>query len=173
MLSSLFVAVIALIWVMPSFATSNTATILQTPPLAEKIRPRIRRSDDTLPPHVWALNVDKPFQSGHFCYAHAAQVKLWRQDSAKVDTLEVKKLGQVKPIKLRWPRQQTELTWPYSRLTLAHGATYLLRTLTNNTAISVIMHQVPANLTTVEQAEWMQQQGCDQQAQMLHSQQSL
>ncbi|ALG66571.1 hypothetical protein [Beggiatoa leptomitoformis] len=143
----------------PNNAQDETAPKLQ-------LRPR-PRSNSELPPTVWAINV---YESGDFCYISQENVSLWRSDASeplKV-TIQQYDTASQSEVMLRWPTNQTMLTWPQKKLPLSENLSYMIQV--NDIGRIVNTHRLPSNLATAsntDKAKWMQTQGCTRQADML------
>ncbi len=131
---------------------------------ADPVRPR-QRSASSLPPSIWALDV----QHGHnFCYRNPEQLQLWRSDAAIPIHLNIQAHNSEDRIRLRWPANQTLLDWPAKKLPLVEGSTYIFNI--DSTTVAVNFHQLPETVQNrADLFDWMQQQGCSAQLDVLQS----
>jgi len=119
-------------------------------------------------PNVWALNI---CQSNKFCYAAPDEVSLWLEKRPKgtVKVL-VKNLGTSDLIKFSWKASDaTTLDWP-KKVPISSGATYNIKIWKRKFKIEkkISLYQIPQELKTIAaKTEWMKQNGCQSQAEML------
>ncbi|NJO14352.1 MAG: hypothetical protein HC877_00965 [Thioploca sp.] len=135
--------------------------------LAEKFESR-RRGLENTPPKIWAINIH---HYRDFCYLTPEEIVLWLPEdnrSGQLDRLIIKEKQTQREIKLRWLAHETTLAWPNNRLPIQPGHTYLIKLGDASEYNEIIVHQIPLkNQTIAGQIQWMKQQGCDWQAEML------
>ena len=121
---------------------------------------------------VWTLNL---CEMGPFCYESADKVSLWvpkDKRSGRTDRLEITKMGD-EGIEERWDADEDTFTWPTDYLGIESGMSYVIKLSKgsrNYYAGEIVLHQIPANTTNAEKADWMEGKGCRSQASMLNGQ---
>jgi hypothetical protein len=142
-------------------AQSQPATVL----LAEKFSSR-RRGECDVSPALWTINV---CETTNFCYKNAEDVSIWLPQEYRsgrtTDRLVIKTFqGE---IELRWAASQESLPWPLKRMPINSGMPYLIGLKDNSNYSQVMFYQIPAQLSDADEIEWMRQNGCSSQVQML------
>ncbi|RKZ88316.1 MAG: hypothetical protein DRR19_12675 [Candidatus Parabeggiatoa sp. nov. 1] len=114
---------------------------------------------------VWTLNVY--CENCRFCYLAQEEVRLWLPEEKRLGlkTLVIKTRRPRQKVKLRWPASEETLPWPVEEMPIQSGVPHRIKGKTSST---ITLHQIPAEYrTTAEQAQWMEEKGCMQQAEML------
>ncbi|MCK5877401.1 MAG: hypothetical protein KAG43_07185 [Candidatus Marithrix sp.] len=139
--------------------------------LAEKSDTRRRGGVDCgTPPDVWAISMCK---TESFCYTDPQKIVLWlpyikRTDGSNFVTIEGIETQQ--KITKRWQISDMLIPWPIEEIPPTDKTNYLI-TLTNRNGVSsysLILNAIPSTLSTVtQQINWMKENGCTKQADML------
>lgn len=127
---------------------------------------------------VWTLDISG--ETGQFCYVAQDKVSLWLPEEER---LKLKKLVITtrKPKRQRanldWPADAETLPWPVENIQIQPGVRHSMKlkpTQGASTRKTITLYQIPAEhrKTTAEQAQWMAQNGCVQQAKMLVKQEN-
>ena len=116
-----------------------------------------RGNAEMTPPDPWAVSVER---SGARCIP-ADVTRLWRHDSSKSIDLTITKKGGAKSAHARWAAGQETLMLDSS--SFRDGANYTMTL--EGRQVNLTIFVVPAAASgIVEQAAWMAQIGCDEQA---------
>jgi len=108
-------------------------------------------------PNEWAVNVA---QSGTKCIG-GDTVSLWRGDASQAATLQIRPAQSARTAKAEWPAGQEYLS--VSRKVFENGQNYIINV--NGRSAEMKFNVMPAGLTTPsEQAAWMADQNCRDQA---------
>lgn len=142
--------------------------------VAEKQDPRRRGFGCSNPPDVWTVTLCE--ETSRFCYIDPAKVTLWlppNKRSLGNNWLRIKNSRSDKsPVSILWTSsvETDTLPWPVDEVPLQSEATYSItvRNLQGYRSYLVTLYEVPGELSEPsEQAMWMMETGCTQQADML------
>jgi hypothetical protein len=123
---------------------------------------------DLLPPKVWALNISCE-ELSQFCYIAQEEVTLWLPQNKRAGLSSIViKIRRTQGVELPWTASTETVDWPVAQVPIQSGNRYSVIFNRGGPALKVItLHQVPAEYTVAEKAEWMKEKGCIDQAEML------
>ena len=145
----------------------------QQSPLGEKLDSRRRTAGECdIPPNVWAVNI--LCETAPFCYLAQEEVRLWLPEEKRLG-LKALVIKTRKPIRqkaeLHWPASAETQPWPVEQMPIQSGVPHRMELKTRQGSSlrkTITLYQIPVEYrnTTAEQAQWMAQRGCTQQADM-------
>lgn len=141
-----------------------------SPPVQAKKKDPRRRSECGVAPSIWTLNL---CETHKFCYLNPEQVKFWQPKHKRArgtKRLLLKNTQTQQKIELTWTASEETLDWPIDTMPVESGAGYLILLKKRRIYFEreIFLYQVPNHLeTATEKMNWMTQQGCVWQVEML------
>ena len=147
------------------FENSETAFFQEGPP--DKKKDQRRRGDCEDSPSLWTLNL---CETHKFCYLAPETVNLWPPKHPRgTKRLVIKNTQTQQRIELTWRSSKETMEWPIESLPIESGTAYLIQLKKRRIYFEreIYLYQVPNYLTTtLEQVDWMKEQGCAWQVEM-------
>ncbi len=146
--------------------------------LAEAYRGRRRGECEGDPNtnNAWTLNL---CELGPFCYDSPSQVSLWLPDnkrSGRTDRIKIRKNTEDDAVSVRWDAEGNTFSWSETGLSIESGMSYVIKVRKGRTDYfngEFVLYRIPDNYRTdAQKANWMRDQGCTSQANILNPKQS-